>query len=431
MTTQEHSAIPMDLIVARSAGDLGRTSTAPVELRVIRTADEWDTLEEAWESLFATSPTASPPLQFHWMREWWRIYGPIYGEGGLRILSFWRGTRLVGVLPLYEQAFGPKWLACKRLRFLSTGEQSFEETCPDYLDLLHAPGEAAECLEAIERLLRDRRQLGWDELDLCDISEHSPLIALARAPESRLHLAARGTCLVADLSEGFEAYLARLSAKTRERGRQDMRAVTRAGGQFVVASNADEARRIFDQLVALHQARWAVVGQSGCFAAPRFVELHRSLCELLVPSGKAILASICVGDAPLAAVYGFVTGDKFDHYQSGTTVDGPRAVHSPGTAVLLLLMQFLAERGLRTFDFLGGTHDYKKKLATDQRKLARLQGERLSLRLRGHYASDLARRGLGHAWHRLSSRVRTAAVMRRGAASSSKGGGPNPPTNIE
>ncbi len=32
--------------------------------------------------LFEVAPTASPPLRWEWVREWWRIYGPVYGDCG-------------------------------------------------------------------------------------------------------------------------------------------------------------------------------------------------------------------------------------------------------------------------------------------------------------------------------------------------------------
>ena len=43
------------------------------------------------------SPTASPPLRWEWLRQWWRVYGPVYGGRGLRIVTVHRGGHLIAL----------------------------------------------------------------------------------------------------------------------------------------------------------------------------------------------------------------------------------------------------------------------------------------------------------------------------------------------
>src|SRR4051812_16870994 len=90
--------------------------------RVVQTEAEWDAMRPDWEALYAASPTASPPLDFAWLRNWWDVYGHVYGAGGLRIISVWRGSQLLGVLPLYMSGRADNPLAVRCLRFISTGE---------------------------------------------------------------------------------------------------------------------------------------------------------------------------------------------------------------------------------------------------------------------------------------------------------------------
>ena len=63
----------------------------------------------------------------------------------MRIVTVRRGGHLIGALPLYLHIGhrSPVW--AHYLGFLSTGESRSEATCPEYLDLLHAPGEARAC----------------------------------------------------------------------------------------------------------------------------------------------------------------------------------------------------------------------------------------------------------------------------------------------
>src|SRR5437899_253698 len=110
---------------------------------VVRDSGGLDSLETEWKALFEISPTASPPLRWEWVREWWRIFGPVYGDQGrgLRVITLRREARLVGILPLYLRVKHRSLFGSRRLGFVSTGLDEFEETCTEYLDLLHEPGE--------------------------------------------------------------------------------------------------------------------------------------------------------------------------------------------------------------------------------------------------------------------------------------------------
>jgi CelD/BcsL family acetyltransferase involved in cellulose biosynthesis len=339
---------------------------------------DWDALEPEWGELFEASPTASPPLRWEWLRQWWRVYGPVYGGRGLRIVTVRRGVRLIGALPLYLRIGHRSPFGAHRLSFLSTGESRSEATVPDYLDLLHAPGEARACLDAILPALLDPAVGRWDILDLGDIDEGSPLLAWRdQAPRDvRVVVIPRGTCPVADLSGGFEAYLGRLSASGRKQARRMLRAIESTGIRFEVASTPADAAQFFDQLVRLHQARWNSSGRPGCFSAHRFTEFHRTLAELWVPTGKGVLARLARDGEPLAVHYGFINGTKYDQYQSGwdPNVDLRAAgLKSLGIAAHLALMRYLADRGIRGHDFLRGSSEYKDQWSTTCNSLVRLR----------------------------------------------------------
>jgi CelD/BcsL family acetyltransferase involved in cellulose biosynthesis len=385
------TAAPPDEWVAADPG---------VTAEVVRDVRQWDGLQPEWDELFRVSPTASPPLRFAWLRRWWDVYGPAYAApGGPAVLTVRRGPRLIGALPLYVRRTGPPLLGLRRLRFLSTGEAEAEETCPDYLDLLHRPGEEGACLDALERLLATAA-VPWDEIELSDVSERSPLARWGRGfpAGSRAAVTDRGGCPIADLAGGFEAYLGRLSANSRQQARRLLRGAAKAGAGLDVATTGEDVATMFDQLVALHQRRWTLAGKPGCFAADRFTALHRSLAERWVPDGHAVLARLSLGGAPLAVLYGFVVGAKFDFYQSGVTVDDTGPLRSPGITAHLALMEHLAGRGLTAYDFLRGSSAYKDRLATGEARLACVRITRAGLRTRTDAAARLAVRALRRAY---------------------------------
>lgn len=366
-----------------------------ITVRVIQSTTEWDGLRTEWDRLFEESPTAAPPLHFDWLREWWRIYGAHYGDA-LRIIEIRRSGRLIGLLPLYEPQ-SSRFFGIRTLRFLSTGEAEHEETAAEAMDLLHAPGEAQDCLDAIELAVGDPAFPSWEKLELHDVSAESPLVGFANRTiaNSRLRLDPCGDCHIADLSDGFEHYVAKLSQKTRKHARRLLRAVENEGMRFSVASDDESVSSFFTSLIALHQERWTGRGRPGCFAASRFTELHQNLAQRWTPTGRALLAKMEWNDEPVVVIYGFVNRGKFHFYQCGVRAEQCGTVESPGLAALLLLMHFLAQRGVQYFDFLKGSSSYKQRLSTRSESLVTMTAIRPSLATAAETVADTGRRALG------------------------------------
>jgi len=369
---------------------------ADIEVGLITSTPAWDALETEWRALFAASPSASFPLRWDWLREWWRTYATTYAaRDGLRILTARRGGQLIAALPLYL-AKSDRFLGVRRLRFLSTGEREFEETCPDYLDLLYADGEGDRCATALLRRLGESDLARtWDELDLTAVREESPLLRQAEWRPGASVITHLGACPIADLTGGFDAYYERLSNSRRALSRRLVRVAERAGARFNVACDADTADRFFTDLVALHQARWTAAEKPGCFAAPRFTTFLHALVVRGAADGSAVIARLALAERPVAVVCGFRTGAKFDFYQSGVDRSMPAStIESPGLAIQFYLMRRLAEEGVTTYDFLRGTTAYKQRLMTDTASLCALRVTRANVRTALFHAADYAARAV-------------------------------------
>jgi CelD/BcsL family acetyltransferase involved in cellulose biosynthesis len=397
-------------MMTRPILDVPRPQAAAVA-RVIMDVKEWESMEGEWRQLFAASPTASPPLSWEWLREWWRLYGPVCEDAGqgLRIFTVRQGARLIGALPLYLSRRDRRSFGSRRLRFLSTGESEDEETAAEYLDLLHLPGTAPACMSAIQAALVGSAAMPWDELDLSPIAQRSPLVeglSAAKGGRQRVVISQQPECYVADLTGGFEAYLKRLSPRNRATARQLLRAVEAGKLDFELAGDAVSTDQCFNDLVMLHQERWSAAGQPGCFASSRFTEFHRTLHRLWVPDGRAVLARLSHDGRPLAVVSGFIVGEKLHHYLVGTGRADLKLIRSPGIAAHLLLKIHLAERGITQYDYLGGRYEYKQCFSTRQESLVRLRVLRPSVRTLACLTAESARATGG----RVVRRLRTAAT---------------------
>ena len=383
-----------------SAADQSRSTAVHIE--VMHDFPIGDRLAEEWKALFDASPTASPPLRWEWLRTWWEIYQGDYAasgaDTGLRLFLIRRGAHLIGALPLYLRK-SRSLLLPRRLCFISTGEDEHEEICAENLNLLHLPEEGQTCLEALMPALLPSRDSGWDEISLGPITGNSPLAAWSSTDiegNPAFQSTEHGPCFVADLTGGFEAYLQRLSSNSRKLARKRLNGAERAGARLEVATDRLSALAMLGEVSALHQARWESVGEPGCFAAPRFLAFHKAMLEQGVENGFAVVAKLVCEGETVAAMLGYLAGNKFDSYAAGAKLNDDEPVMSPGIVLHLLLKTYLSERGISYYDHLSGTMRYKQQYATEERSSLSLYRQRPTLRSAANSAFRLLHKAGRH-----------------------------------
>jgi CelD/BcsL family acetyltransferase involved in cellulose biosynthesis len=382
--------------MAQILSPVSLSESPAIRMAVVARPEELAPLRDAWHELFAVADNAAPPLHYDWATTWWEFYGQRYGRSvdPLCILTFRRDTQLVGVLPLYHRKPQRTSDGGNCLCFLSAGEDEADETCPDYLGLLSLAEARPACVELAWQALCGGLSSSYDRLELSDLADCSTMVGWARAygPTYDLEVSPRGVCPIADLTGGFEAYLARLSSNTRQQSRRLLRAAQKAGACLEVASTPEETMEYFEQMIDLHQQRWQADGLPGCFASTPFTEFHRKLVSLWSPGGRVVLSRLRVGDQTLAVKYGFRTGTGYQFYQSGVRLDDGSPIRSPGIVSFLMLMEHLCEQGVTAFDFLRGSSSYKFRLATTAQPLVQVRRVLWTWRTSVGLAVDLGER---------------------------------------
>lgn len=358
----------------------------------ITTSAEFDALEGEWRRLFDLNSAHSSPLQWVWMREWWRRFGEKAAgrRGGLWITVLSLYGRAIAILPLYRVRHS--LCGAEVIRFISSGGEQQSDVYPEYMDFLHDPrfSDLLACL-----LSADESRFipsGCAHLLSGIVRETSLVSRWMRGGAATFGVSFprfSASALYADLFGGFEQYLGRLSAPSRQRYRKLMRLATADGVRFEVARTAEEGSAFLEELILLHQERWKDRNKVGAFSSREVITFHRRVVEELVPVGRLLLTRIMSDNRPEAVLYGFPIGDRFEFYQSGVTMRTSN-LKSPGILAHLLTMRYLTERGVTKYDFLSGPSEYKRRLATGELHL-----HEFSLVRHGRAAcmSELRRRG--------------------------------------
>ena len=374
-------------------------------------------LADAWRGLLARSGSDEPMLSPDWLLPWWRRFG---GEGGreLRVGVAHRGDTLVGLVPLLGRWH---WYALgipfRRLELLGTGEAEKDEVCSEYLNVITERGAEEELVAALADALARNVFGAWDELVLGGLDGTSPLPAqLATELRKRGAEAAIEETEVArfiPLPATWEAYLQRLPATSRYLVTRSLREFERWAGdgfeRHEVTTRAElvEGRRV---LLALHGSRW---GDEGAFASPRFDAFHEDVMPALLDRGALDLSWICARGEPVAALYNVRWRGKIYSYQCGRRLDLPREIR-PGIVMHAHAIRGAIAAGMREYDFLGGSSQYKRKLAPASRPLVRLRAVRRGLR----ETARLVAEGMTTAARLGRSMVRERVLARRSRSGS-------------
>jgi CelD/BcsL family acetyltransferase involved in cellulose biosynthesis len=125
------------------------------------------------------------------------------------------------------------------------------------------------------------------------------------------------------------------------------------GFEWVPPPEVDE--RLLLSLFELH-ARARAAGARGSFGIDQLA-FHRQLGARAGPRRGPAAVVARREDEIAGVLYGFWWGDTFAAYQSGW--DRSYARHGLGNLLVLHALEFAADRGARTFDFLRGTEPYK------------------------------------------------------------------------
>jgi hypothetical protein len=211
---------------------------------VVRSTTEFASLEEEWDGLYESCPSATPFQSWAWLYSWWEVYGE--GSYGLRLITLRdEGGLLVGLLPLMV----------RRGRLLLLGDNAkalyWYVTTP-YKDVLVREGWEERVAEAGARALKGLG--GWRVADLQELMPEAAVWEILRewdGPKTRVPI----TDYLLMHAKPWEELLTSLSRKLRKTARRTLRHAEQDGLRCEPAAPED-AEQAVRTLVDLHRESW-------------------------------------------------------------------------------------------------------------------------------------------------------------------------------
>lgn len=348
-----------------------------LKTRVYSDAAALANLEGRWRELFAHAPTATPFQSFAWQETWWRHYATARQP---HVVAVEEGDDLVGLMPLYRS--GGLW---RTLRPIGVGPS-------DYLDALAREGYEDAVAQAVCSHLGELRDV--DLIDLHQIRETRPLAKCAAG-----YPIDQAVCLLLDLPDTYDKYLAMLGKSLRYDVRKLDKSIFKEGKATVDPVTEDEVALGMDILFEQHRLRWRKRGLPGAFLG-KSQRFHHEWASRAIREGYLWLSILRREGSPIGAIYGMTAHRTCYYYQAG--FDPAHGAISPGTLLVASTIRRAIEEGKTSFDFMRGDEPYKR----------RWKPQHVLANRRFVVAKPGFRGGAGGSWNLAGSRVESRVRAR-------------------
>lgn len=321
--------------------------------------DTYETLESVevlrgeWEALLEAFPYSTTFSTWEWLAPWWRAFAR---NDKLLVLALRNSSSsLIGLAPFGLTAQRVAGAKLRSLRLMGDGSHD-----SDNLDMPVRTG----CEAEFSRTLFDWLQQHAREWDICQmrtLPAHSPvgnqLLNDLTAHGWKAFTSTRPQSVV-ELPESWEAYLNELSSKERGKiGLRTRRLEKKYKVQIRKCVAEAELNSALEALFDLHGKHWRLRGLPGSFQLPARRQFYRELAPLLLSRQRLEFWLLEIDGRIVAAQFGFRHGDTVFSLQEG--FDPEYSSDSVGYVLRGQVLKKLIGRGIRKYDFLGGTDESK------------------------------------------------------------------------
>ena len=277
-----------------------------------------------------------------WLQAWWNNFGQ---EKDLYLLSIRQADHTIGIAPL--------------MRRNQTASLMGDQNVCDSLDFIVASGQTSEFYGT---LLRQLRQDGINRLDLGlirpDSSAYAGLLPVAGKMGCRIHCEPAATSYELELPGNWDAYLDSLSGKERHEIRRKFRRLDRAGRvDYRMVDDPVLATGEMDSFLRLFKSNRP---DKAAFMSDTMSAFFRDLATQLATWRMLKLFFLELDEKPIAAVMCFDYQSTRYLYNNG--YNSRYRELSAGLLSKVLSIKESFQAGIKTYDFLKGTENYKRRL---------------------------------------------------------------------
>jgi hypothetical protein len=333
---------------------------------------DWVELERRLENQRLTCSSA-------WIKNWLEVYGDLVNyEFAIAKVE----QRVCGVaLIVHSQHLKNGYFKIRSTHLGTAGEPHGHSVVVEYNSLLVEDHYRQQFCKQLYQLVFTRSD--WDELHL-DGYEDQELepFALSHMPDNKIQYEYQQResryLNLANLCNQRQDILSALGKSTKSNIKRKLKVYGEIKLEW--AENQQAAILIFDELIALHQARWQQQGLPGAFASERFRQFQLNLIHKLLPEQKVVLFKASAQQETIGCLMLLVDQGRLLDYLSGFAPFASGT--SPGLMTHYLCMEEALKRGFLAYDFLVGDKRHKENLGKESTTITWFKAQRKTWKFR-------------------------------------------------
>ena len=333
-----------------------------MKLDIIENWQDVRALQPEWNALLRHSRADTIFLTWEWVEAWRRVAGEQVRPFVVTVRNE-EGT-LLGLIPFY----------LAELRLLHAIPYRTLRIMGDYAAGAEYPGwiaradREAEVLSLMATTLSAARA-HWDCIWMPNMAgwngAHQQIIQACQAAGYYCHLRSREFSAI-DLPDSMDVYMNRLSPKMRSQVRRQTRKILEHDKIAIVrCRTAEELPTFLDALFELHHRRWKQKGKEGTFRRrPVQALFYQEFTKIALENKWLRLSGLQEDGAFKAVQIGYVYNHVFHSLQEGFD---PDYIDGAGIVLRVKVIEACVAEGIRSYDFLGGVTEHKKRWLAKQR----------------------------------------------------------------
>ena len=330
---------------------------AEIRVETISDYQQFLDLEPVWDEVAEAAGLDHPFLEHAWVRTWWECFG---AGSTLQVLVVKAGDEPIAIAPLILTPIRMWGIKVRRLGF-------FYNAHVPRADFLIAQ-QPEEVYRAIWSHLSRRRD--WDLLELCQLPAESATLEsitwLAAADDYRIATWPSGAAPYVPLPACWDQYFDSLARKHRSNLRNRFKHLKAVGP--IEVETITSGAKLTDALEAgfqLEAAGWKGKAGTAITCDSDVSRFYSSLARRSAERGWLRLHFLQAGPQRVAFDYSLSYKNRLYLLKLGYDPDYAR--YSPFNLLLCMILQDASERGVKEYDFLGESADWKLQWAKRSR----------------------------------------------------------------
>lgn len=319
-----------------------------MKTRIVDREEDFFKLDKEWNELLSKSNGDTIFLTYEWLSNWWKNYKG--ADDKLKIILLEDDRSLHGIAPLIYEG--------RRKRLFFIGNDSGDS---EYLDFIAETEYQKIFFKKIldEFLFKDS---SWDVMHLSDIPENSKTLNYLEnfcKEHGFPYLKDEKICSTVKLPSSWNEYLSGLNPRMRTKIRSKKKKLE--DGFRVEFGEISEEKFLDESLNLLfqfHQVRWKKKGYHGSFSDRRRRYFYNDLSKAFLKNGWLRFYYMKLDNVYFAFQFCFEYKWTVSLLQEGFSEQYEE--YEIGNVLRTYIFQELIERGIKEYDFLGGTSFHKK-----------------------------------------------------------------------